>query len=92
MCQDGDRIYVGGWAEDQAGQDEAILWIGAVACYANCDGSTGAPALNIADFACFLQRFGAGDGYANCDRSTTPPVLNVQDFTCFLRKVATGCP
>src|SRR6185369_6010789 len=28
----------------------------AVGCYANCDGSTAAPILNIADFACFMNR------------------------------------
>jgi hypothetical protein len=61
-------------------------------CYANCDGSTTSPILNVADFTCFLQRFAAGDGYANCDFSTTPPVLNVADFTCFLQKFAAGCP
>lgn len=64
----------------------------AVSCYANCDGSTAAPALNVADFSCFLQKFAGGDAYANCDRSTTAPVLNVADFTCFLRQFAAGCP
>jgi hypothetical protein len=62
------------------------------ACYANCDGSTVAPVLNVGDFTCFLQRFAAGDSYANCDNSTTPPVLNVGDFTCFLQRFAAGCP
>jgi hypothetical protein len=62
------------------------------ACYANCDGSTAAPALNVADFTCFLQRFAAGDAYANCDNSTATPTLNVADFTCFLQKYAAGCP
>jgi hypothetical protein len=28
--------------------------------YANCDGSTAAPAMNIHDFICFLNRFVAG--------------------------------
>ncbi len=62
------------------------------ACYANCDGSTAAPALNVADFTCFLNRFAAGESYANCDQSTSPPVLNVADFTCFLNAFASGCP
>ena len=62
------------------------------ACYANCDGSTVAPALNVADFTCFLQRFAAGHSYANCDQSTTAPSLNVADFTCFLQRFAAGCP
>jgi outer membrane protein assembly factor BamB len=29
-------------------------------CYANCDGSTAQPVLNVADFTCFLQKFAAG--------------------------------
>jgi hypothetical protein len=62
------------------------------ACYANCDGSTVPPILNVGDFTCFLQRFAAGDSYANCDGSTIPPVLNVGDFTCFLQRFAAGCP
>jgi hypothetical protein len=61
-------------------------------CYANCDGSTTPPILNVADFTCFLTRFAAGDTYPNCDGSTTTPVLNVADFTCFLTKFAAGCP
>ncbi|MBL9030664.1 MAG: DNRLRE domain-containing protein [Phycisphaerae bacterium] len=61
-------------------------------CYANCDASTTAPILNVNDFVCFLNKFGAGDAYANCDASTVAPVLNVNDFTCFLNKFAAGCP
>ena len=64
----------------------------AAPCYANCDGSTTAPVLNVGDFTCFLQKFAAGAAYANCDGSTQPPVLNVGDFTCFLQKYAAGCP
>jgi hypothetical protein len=60
-------------------------------CYANCDGSTIGPVLNVGDFTCFLQRFAAGDSYANCDASTTAPSLNVGDFTCFLQRFAAGC-
>jgi hypothetical protein len=60
-------------------------------CYANCDNSTTAPVLNALDFACFLNKFAAGDAYSNCDRSTTPPVLNVLDFACFLNSFAAGC-
>jgi outer membrane protein assembly factor BamB len=60
-------------------------------CYANCDGSTTEPILNVADFTCFLSKFAAGDPYANCDGSTTEPILNVADFTCFLSKFAAGC-
>jgi hypothetical protein len=60
-------------------------------CYANCDGSTVNPVLNVADFSCFLSKFAAGDTYANCDGSTSQPTLNVADFTCFLTKFAAGC-
>jgi photosystem II stability/assembly factor-like uncharacterized protein len=61
-------------------------------CYANCDGSTAPPVLNIGDFVCFQARFAAGDSYANCDGSTIPPVLNVNDFVCFQQAFAAGCP
>jgi hypothetical protein len=61
-------------------------------CYANCDGSTAAPVLNIQDFSCFLNRFQAGETYANCDGSTAAPVLNVLDFTCFINAFGAGCP
>jgi hypothetical protein len=61
-------------------------------CYPNCDDSTAAPALNVADFTCFLQAFALSDAYANCDGSTAAPILNVADFTCFLQKYASGCP
>jgi hypothetical protein len=61
-------------------------------CYANCDGSTTTPLLNVNDFTCFLQKFSLGDIYANCDGSTSVPTLNVADFTCFLQKFAGGCP
>jgi hypothetical protein len=64
----------------------------AAPCYANCDGSTTAPLLNVADFSCFLQKFAAVDAYANCDGSTAQPVLNVADFSCFLQRFAAGCP
>jgi len=61
-------------------------------CYANCDGSTTAPAVNVADFVCFLNKFAASDPGANCDGSTVAPVLNVADFICFMTKYAAGCP
>jgi murein tripeptide amidase MpaA len=61
-------------------------------CYANCDGSTVSPILNISDFACFLNSFAAGGSYANCDGSTVSPVLNISDFACFLNAFAAGCP
>jgi hypothetical protein len=69
-------------------------------CYANCDGSTTPPILNVEDFTCFINEFAAASQlphaqqlahYANCDQSTTPPVLNVEDFTCFINQFAQGC-
>jgi photosystem II stability/assembly factor-like uncharacterized protein len=61
-------------------------------CYANCDGSTTPPLVNVLDLNCFLNRFAAGDSWANCDSSTVVPILNVLDFNCFLNKFAAGCP
>ena len=61
-------------------------------CYANCDGSTTSPQVNVSDFLCYLQKFAKGDPYANCDRSDTAPLLNVADFTCYLQKFAQPCP
>jgi hypothetical protein len=60
-------------------------------CYANCDGSTSPPVLNVLDFNCFLNRFSGGDPYANCDGSTSPPILNILDFNCFLNRFSAGC-
>jgi hypothetical protein len=60
-------------------------------CYANCDGSTASPILNVNDFVCFQQRFAAGNPFANCDGSTSMPVLNVNDFVCFQQRFAAGC-
>jgi hypothetical protein len=62
------------------------------ACYANCDGSSAAPILNVNDFTCFLNKYAAADPYANCDHSTLAPVLNVSDFVCFLNAYAAACP
>ncbi|MBL9032744.1 MAG: hypothetical protein JNM80_13705 [Phycisphaerae bacterium] len=62
------------------------------ACYANCDGSSSAPVLNVNDFICFQNEFAAGGSYANCDGSTATPVLNVNDFVCFQTRYAAGCP
>jgi trimeric autotransporter adhesin len=70
-------------------------------CYANCDGSTVAPVLNVGDFMCFINEFAGGmslphnqqvEHYANCDGSMVAPALNVDDFTCFINAFATGCP
>jgi hypothetical protein len=62
-------------------------------CYANCDGSTTPPFLNVLDFNCFLNHFVAGDSYANCDSPNfcNPVCLNVLDFNCFLNRFLAGC-
>jgi trimeric autotransporter adhesin len=70
-------------------------------CYANCDGSTALPSLNIDDFICYINEFASGltlphaqqvASYANCDSSTIAPALNVDDFTCFINQYGAGCP
>jgi hypothetical protein len=70
-------------------------------CYANCDGSTVAPNLNIDDFICFVNEFAQAQAvppsqqmthYANCDGSTIEPILSVNDFLCFINEFAAGCP
>jgi len=78
----------------EAGIDafKVIAPVCAAACYANCDGSTIVPVLNVNDFICFQNLYAAGDPMANCDGSSLPPVLNVNDFICFQNKYAAGCP
>jgi len=71
--------------------DDLSLLPVAAPCYANCDGSTIAPILNVSDFICFQTKYAAGDTYANCDNSTIPPILNVSDFICFQTKYSAGC-
>ncbi len=65
---------------------------GVTVCYANCDGSIGAPVLTANDFQCFLDRFAAAESYANCDGSTGTPSLTANDFQCFINAFAAGCP
>jgi hypothetical protein len=74
---------------------------GSTACYANCDGSSVEPLLNVDDFTCFINEYASASSlpheqqvahYANCDDSTIAPVLNVDDFTCFINQFAQGCP
>jgi hypothetical protein len=89
----GKIVVHGGYKGATNGGVAGDTWTtGCPTCYANCDGSTTPPVLNVADFSCFLGRFAAGDPYANCDGSTQPPMLNVADFSCFLGKFAAGCP
>lgn len=73
--------------------DDMEYQLGAVPpCFANCDGSSVAPVLNVNDFVCFQARYAAGDPGANCDGSTVQPILNVYDFICFQNRYAIGCP
>jgi hypothetical protein len=67
----------------------AAFYVGCPNCYANCDLSTTAPALNIADFSCFLQKYARNDPYANCN---VDGVIDIADFSCYLQKFSTGCP
>jgi hypothetical protein len=94
----GTNSTISGWVPltdlaSQAVQDLAFQVSGTPvqSCYANCDGSTSVPFLNISDFACFLNLFSSGASYANCDGSTQVPVLNVFDFACFLNLFTAGC-
>jgi len=89
----GPGILTGtGILQNQALGNSVFALIPSTACYANCDGSTGAPVLTSADLSCFLMRFGSGDPYDNCDGSTTSPVLSAADFVCFLNRFRAGCP
>jgi hypothetical protein len=90
-------IFVPGWRHGF----KSYMLQGGPVCYANCDGSTTPPILNVEDFTCFINEFAAAQTlpheqqlthYANCDQSSTPPVLNVEDFTCFINRFAQGCP
>jgi len=60
-------------------------------CPANCDGSTASPVLTGNDFACFINKFSAGNPEANCDCSTGSPSLTANDFLCFITRYAAGC-
>jgi hypothetical protein len=92
IWSDGAFIYVVGFGlRTSANSYQALLWRNPI-CYANCDGSTAPPILNVNDFQCFLNKYAQGDTYANCDGSTSPPVLNVNDFQCFLNRYAASCP
>jgi hypothetical protein len=79
-----DRYFLG----SIVGQPEPVLRI-AAACYANCDGSTQQPVLNVNDFVCFQSRFAAADPYGDCNHDQA---LNVNDFVCFQAAFAAGCP
>lgn len=99
------RVYVAGstdgsFAGGNAGHTDAWLAQFRIPCYANCDGSTVAPVLNVDDFTCYINEFASAltlphaqqfTHYANCDGSTQAPALNVDDFTCFINAFAQGC-
>jgi hypothetical protein len=102
VWSDGSTTYVVGFARNSTtNQNEAIMWVREDDCYANCDGSTTEPILNVEDFTCFINEFATASTlppaqqlthYANCDGSTTEPILNVEDFICFIDAFAAGCP
>ena len=78
--------YAAGWGNPAT---EIVHLVGCPNCYADCDQSG---ALNVADFACFIDKFAQRDPYCNCDMSFGGPTINVADFACYLRRFATGCP
>jgi hypothetical protein len=89
------------WTHDTSPMSRVEVYYSELSCYANCDGSTTPPILNVEDFSCFINKFAEAQAlphfeqlthYANCDNSTTAPVLNVEDFSCFINKFAQGCP
>lgn len=93
-------IFVGGWILNPFSFN-AMLTYFRESCYANCDGSTTEPILNMDDFTCFVRSFTEGKRlsheeqlthYTNCDGSTQKPVLNGQDIVCFMNAFAQGCP
>ena len=57
----GPALWAGG-VFDTAGvhSSRAVARWQCAPCYPNCDGSTTAPVLNVADFSCFLNQFAAG--------------------------------
>jgi hypothetical protein len=63
-----------------------------VSCYANCDGSTTPPVLNVNDLVCFMTRYAAGDPWANCSTADTRRSPRASDFLCFLERFQAGCP
>jgi glucose/arabinose dehydrogenase len=90
--------WISSFGEDADGELYVVSHLGGAVfkmvprCWANCDGSTTAPVLNVEDFTCFINRFALNDCWANCDGSTVDPILNVEDFTCFINQFALGCP
>jgi hypothetical protein len=112
LHQHDDTLYLGGsFRTIDDGSPAGVQNVGGIVartlcpsepqCYANCDGSTAQPVLNVDDFTCFITEFASAQSlsyelqvasYANCDNSTSVPVLNIDDFTCFINEFAAGCP
>jgi hypothetical protein len=97
VSEDG-AVFAGNGSQPGIG---SVIWLARTEafCYANCDGSSTAPMLNVLDFNCFLNRFAAGLSgdplslvYANCDNSSTVPALSAADFACFISAFTAGCP
>jgi hypothetical protein len=86
-----DLIVGPGQAAGGATRVEGFVEQGPPRCWANCDGSTTVPFLNVNDFICFQHDFASGSPNANCDGSTITPILNVHDFICFQSRYAAGC-
>ncbi len=91
LLENGNAFLAGGDFLSAGGVPSPLFARYACTCPVNCDSSTVAPVLNIADFTCFLNAFAAGTPWANCDASTSPPVLNILDFICFLNRFSVGC-
>jgi hypothetical protein len=70
-------------------QNTVQLVAAPVPCQADCDASG---ALTGNDFACFLNKYFAGDMYANCDANTGLVRLTALDFLCYMNRYAAGCP
>ncbi len=74
----------------QMAPQSLVQWVGCNGqCYPNCDNSTISPALNVADFSCFLRNFAARNPYAD---GNVDGVLDIADFTGFLQRFSAGCP
>ncbi len=54
------RLVVFGGAGGTGALGDTWTFGKAASCYANCDGSTAPPVLNINDFICFLNKFSVG--------------------------------
>jgi hypothetical protein len=92
VLSSGDLV-TGGWFSTAGGVFSPYIarYTSSPACYANCDCSSGTPALTTNDFVCFINKYSAGDLYANCDRSMGSPALTANDFVCFVNAYASGC-